>query len=198
MDEKTNLNPSNPSSSDPAKTDLPKTEPKITFPSSPFSSGSPDIKPPESPNHLLSPDPTPSLKVDIESAVNQKPGPAATSFPETKKSGKLMLVLGMILLIIVTAGASGFAVYYYFSTQLQPLQKDKALLQSQVGNLKSQTEVLDKDKKNLQAEVTRLQTELEAQKTAATAPSTGDTVNAQPAPGGPVVPTPEAGNTPTQ
>jgi hypothetical protein len=204
MDEKMNFAPSNPLPSNPIKTDPPKEEPKNTLTGNPFSPPiSSDIKPPESPNSLLSPEPSSSMKVDIESAFNQKSTDSMTSFPEPKKSNKLMLVLGAILLIIIAAGASGYGVYYYLSTQIQPLQKDKALLQSQAGNLKSQVDVLEKDKKNLQSEVTRLQEEAKTKSAAEAQPAQTDqtgtpTPSPSPAPVAPTNPAaPGTGSTPT-
>lgn len=193
MDEKTNFASPSPSSPDPLKN-----EPKITLTGNSLSGSSGDIKPPESPNHLLSPEPNSSLKVDIESAFNQKSTTMSPTSGEKKPNSPLMII-GGIFLIILAAAASGYAVYYYYSTQLTPLQKDKALLQSQVGNMKSQLEVLEKDKKDLQSEVTRLQDEAKALKATETpAAPTADQPQLAPTPAVPSAPaTPGTGSVTT-
>jgi len=203
MEEKINFAPTNPTpTSSPNEPPKDGKKPEITINTSGASSQ--DIKSPfGSPNHLLSPEPTPPQKVDIESALNQKS--AIESLPTTsKKSNTLLFVIGGIILFVVGALASGIGVYYWLSTQIQPLQKDKALLQSQVGNLKSEVDVLKKENTNLQSDIDTLEEAAKAQPAPVTQPATGgDQTNPaaplpQPNPT-PVPPTaPVPGSTPTQ
>lgn len=106
---------------------------------------------------------------------------------EIKKSNTGLFIIITVILVVAAAAASGFLVYSWQSSQTEPIQKDKALLQSQVGNLKNQIDLLQKDKDLLQAENARMIEEIK-KKTAEPA---------QPVPGaGPVPTAPVEGSQP--
>lgn len=216
MDEKTNfLSPdssaSNALNNEPPQDDLGKTiVGKINSGSSPSS----DIKLPEntfsdrpasselqrgnqtgSPLTSLplnSPGSTSSAK--FESAFNEKGQDLPTGLPGKKKPNVFLWILGIIISLLISAVGSGYAVYFMLNRNTQPLLKEKALLQSQVGSLKSQIDLLSKENTNLVSAVTRLQEQLEAKNAAgpaeATAPENpaGDSTQSQPAPTAPVIP----------
>jgi|GEM_PF-2519998 len=64
---------------------------------------------------------------------------------EEKKSNFGLFAIITLILTLTAAIVSGILVYSWQVSQLDPIQKEKALLQSQVGNLSSQIDILQKE-----------------------------------------------------
>jgi len=89
-----------------------------------------------------------------------------TDTPPTEKKSNTGLVIAIAAILAIAASIiTGVIVYSWQTTQISPLQKEKALLQSQVGNLQSQLNSSQKDKE-------QLQTQLESVNSTTSTPST--------------------------
>jgi len=161
--------------------------PAIKFPSSdnqftsPFSPGGKiESTEPKGPIDLTSSNKSNSVTNDVLSTINTGASPGSKSEPvfavklETSKnsdpvekieperkknSGTFLFIIIALILMVASAAVAGVLVYSWQVSKIQPLQKEKSLLQSQVGNLKSQVDVLQKDKATLEADLSRMMEE---------------------------------------
>lgn len=100
---------------------------------------------------------------------------------EEKKSNTGFFIIIALILVIAASVVTGILVYAWQSKLIEPLQKEKALFQSQATNIETQMEVIQKEKNDLQAEINALKASLNkpAEVASPTAPPTNET---QPAP----------------
>lgn len=126
-----------------------------------------------------------SLKTDpLADPLNEKSGfdsikTGVAPAPTEKKSGTGFFVLIAVILVIASTIITGVVVYSWQSSLISPLQKEKAMLQSQIGKLQSQVDVLQKDKTDLQSQLDSINT---AAAPAAATPEASPAGNTAPVP----------------
>lgn len=177
-----------------------------------ISSPAPNIKPSESTfatdqgnsplTSSIKSDPAPLSKIGVESAFNEKSQDLSAELQKDKKSHVALWVLLIIVLVIIAAAGSGYAVYYMQTNKIQPLVKEKALLQGQAGNLKTQVDVLTKENTDLKSQIISLEEQLDTKNVApvegvSPGTPTGENIQIQPDPTVPVT-VPESPTTPKQ
>lgn len=167
-------------------------KPDITMPSSNNSTSSS--------NDILSAIKTDTLGGDLKSnteSQNSQDNEVKIESSQNKKSNLGFFIIIAAILMIAAAAVSGVLVYSWQTTLLDPLTKDKALLQNQVSSQKSQLDNLQKEKLDLQAELDTL-------KNTPASPATPNPTTPPPAenipaenPTTPTAPNPPAEPTPT-